>query len=67
MDNTKSNLWYILTHIDVTKLLRYAKISINTDIFPKNSDSYIKEIQRLMIIMAFRKIDRGFEVCKNVQ
>ena len=33
----------------------------------KNSDSYIKEIQRLMIIMAFRKIDRGFEVCKNVQ
>ena len=67
MDSTRSNLWYILTHIDATKLLRYADKSVDLDIYPENSDSYTNEIQRLMKIMVFKEIDRGFEVCKNVQ
>lgn len=67
LDSTRSNLWYILTHIDAAKLLDYAERIIDTTKYDINSDEYLKEIQRIMKDTTFKEIDNGFIVCKRVQ
>lgn len=67
LDSTRSNLWYILTHVNIGKLLSYAEETIDTDIYELNSDDYVKEIQNIMKTSLFREIDRGFSFCKEVQ
>lgn len=67
LDSTRSNLWYILTHVNVAKLLSNAENTIDTDKFEVNTDDYLKEIQRLMKILVFKEIELGFSFCKSVQ
>lgn len=67
LDSKKSNLWYILTHVNISKIMTYAECAIEQDKFVINSDEYIKEIQRIMKVTIFKDIDTGFSFCKDVQ
>lgn len=67
MDSTRSNLWYIITHIDINELVTLADNSIDPNIYPPNSDEYVKEIQKVMKQTAFKEIDKGMDFCKEVQ
>lgn len=67
LDSNRSNLWYILTHVDIRKLLLHTEKSIDRDKFELNTEKYLREIQRLMKINVFREIGMGFAICKEVQ
>lgn len=67
LDSTRSNLWYILTHVDVNKLITDSIKSIDTTVFETNSDEYIKELQRIMKLTVKKEIEKGLDFCKNVQ
>ncbi|VBB18230.1 NCLDV major capsid protein [Yasminevirus sp. GU-2018] len=67
LDSTRSNLWYILTHVNVSNLLSHAESIIDLDVFELNTDDYLKEIQRLMKLSVFKDIELGFSFCKEVQ
>jgi hypothetical protein len=67
LDNSQSNLWHIITHVNISKILAYAEHNIDLEKFERNSDEYLKEIQRIMKISIFKDIDRGFSFCKDVQ
>lgn len=67
LDCKLSNLWYIITHVNISKILTYAENIIDTDKCEINSDEYLKEIQRIMKTSIFKDIDRGFSFCKDVQ
>ena len=67
LDSTRSNLWYILSHINTNKLIVDADKSIDTDVFEPDSDEYIKELQRIMKNTVKKEIDKGLDFCKDVQ
>jgi hypothetical protein len=76
LDYTKSNLWHILTNIDYIKLYNHVKKIINenhgnesVELNGPNNDysEYIEEIQRIMKLNTLKEIQKGLEMCKNVQ
>jgi hypothetical protein len=67
LDSTKSNLYYILTHINVTTLIKNAEASIDTTIYEPDSEEYNKELQRIMKNTAFHEINKGLNNCELVQ
>lgn len=67
LDSTRSNLWYILTHINVNKLIKDSDKSIDSTVFEPNSDEYIKELQRIMKNTVKKEIEKGLDFCKSVQ
>jgi len=67
LDSRQSNLWYIITHSNISKYLAHAEHTIDPDRFEPNSDEYLKEVQHIMKSTIFRDIDRGFGFCKDVQ
>lgn len=67
LDYTRSNLWYILSNIDVSKLYASSKEQIDTENIPENSDEYSKELQRIMKNTALKEIEKGLDFCVQVQ
>jgi hypothetical protein len=67
LDSTRSNLWYIITHINVNKVISDADKAIDPLIFEHNSDEYIKELQRVIKNTVKKEIEKGLDFCKNVQ
>ncbi len=48
LDYTRSDLWYILTHVNINTLQKNAEASIDKTVFDPNTDAYIKELNRIM-------------------
>lgn len=67
LDYKQSNLWYIITHVNISKILAYAEHVIDSEKFEINSNEYVKEIQRIMKVTIFKDIETGFTFCKEVQ
>jgi hypothetical protein len=67
LDSRRSNLWYILTHIDPVKLFQNATNAIDTNIYEENSDEYSQELQKIMKNSALKEINLGLAMCEEVQ
>lgn len=67
LDSHRSNLWHIITHINMSKLLAYAQHNIDPEIFEINSEPYLKEVQRIMKVLVFKEVERAFSFCKDIQ
>lgn len=66
-DKTRTNLWTILSKINLSKLLLHATKNIDTDVYEINSDNYNKEVQKIIKTSIFREINNGFSKCTLVQ
>lgn len=67
LDSNRSNLWYILTHINTNKLITDSAKSIDPSVFEPNSNEYIKELQRIMKNTVKKEMEKGLDFCKEVQ
>jgi hypothetical protein len=67
MDSKQSNLWYIISHINVQTLYTNSIARIDTDIYPANTTEYVQELQRIMKTTAMKEINRGLSFCQDVQ
>jgi hypothetical protein len=62
-----SNLWTIITNIDVNKLITMASKQIDTTVYTIDSVEYIQQLQTIMKNNIKKQIDIGLEYCKEIQ
>lgn len=83
LDCQRSNLWYILTHININKLFENTTKLFNTQISNENNncniydnndyhdnnkdEEYTKDLQCLMKNATLNELQKGLDFCKNVQ
>lgn len=67
LDYTRSNLWYVLSNINVNRLYDDALKKIEIQKIPNNCDEYNNEINRIMKNTTLLELSAALEVCKNVQ
>jgi hypothetical protein len=67
MDSNLSDLWYIITHINISTLIANATKQIDPNVFEPNSDAYVKELQRIMKTLVLKELERGLYYCTQVQ
>jgi hypothetical protein len=67
LDYTRSDLWYILTHVNINTLQKNAQASIDTTVFDPNTDAYINELNRLMKSYILIEANSALNVMTQVQ
>lgn len=66
-DKSQVNLWTIISKLNISNLLTNSIKNIDKDVFEINSDSYNKELQKLIKLNIFKEIQFGFTRCESIQ
>lgn len=67
LDCTRSNLWTVLTSVNINKLIEDSKKTIDVNEYEEQSDDYIKEHHKIMKNSVFGEIQKGLDRCIQVQ
>lgn len=67
LDPTRTNMWYILNSIDVTKLFEDSASNVDTEVFDPDSQAYTQEVNRIMKDSVLSLMNRALDDLIKVQ
>ena len=67
LDYSRSDLWYIISNININTLITNSAKSIDITLYEPNSEEYNMILQNIMKSSVKNQIERGLDSCKEVQ
>ena len=67
LDPTRTNMWYILNSIDVTKMFEDSASNVDTEVFDPDSQAYTQEVNRIMKDSVLSLMNRALDDLIKVQ